>query len=221
MASAAKLVRRGGAVLAPLAIALACLGIVAEARADPCKAISDQGLLPSYLEPGARFSGPVVYVGDGDSLCVGVGPRRSDWVEVRLADIYAPELGSPEGPSAKRVLEGLAMRREVACIAEHQSYDRVVARCELNGQSIGDLLRSDGGREGGRGFSESDASFDAGNAIQPIGPGNLGNEQGDWMLAAAALSATAAVGFLYMGLKKPIRGSRKSARRGEQNRRRR
>lgn len=77
------------------------------------------------------------------------------------------------------------------------------------------------GRRERPGRVASDAYFDAGNAIQPIGPGNLGNEQGDWMLAAAALSATAAVGFLYMSLKKPIRGTRKSARRGEQKRRRR
>lgn len=219
MASAAKLVRGRVAELAPLAVALACLGIVSEARADPCEAIPDHGALPSYLEPGERFSGPVVYVGDGDSLCVGVGSGGPSWVEVRLADFYAPELSSPEGPAAKRALEGLVMGREVACVAEHQSYDRVVARCELNGHSIGDLLRSGGGSEGGKGFSESDTAFDAGNAIQPIGPGSLGEQQGDWMLAAAALSATAALGFLYVGLKKPI--SRKSARRGEQDRRRR
>ena len=29
-------------------------------------------------------------------------------------------------------------------------FDRVIARCRLNGRQIGDLLRASGGREGGR-----------------------------------------------------------------------
>lgn len=35
--------------------------------------------------PGMEFSGPVTYVGDGDSVCVAVGSDQSSWVEVRLA----------------------------------------------------------------------------------------------------------------------------------------
>lgn len=134
---------------------LALLGALAAsnvARADPCKAIPDRGPMPPYLYRGAHFSGPVVYVGDGDSLCVAVGQGERNWVEVRLEDFYAPELHSPAGPQAKAALERAAMGQDADCIADHQSYDRVVATCRIGGRSIGDLLRSAGIVEGGNGY---------------------------------------------------------------------
>lgn len=39
----------------------------------------------------------MVYIADGDSLCVEVSPGPAGWVEVRLADFYAPELSEPGG----------------------------------------------------------------------------------------------------------------------------
>ena len=45
------------------------------ALADSCTAIPDNGPLPAFLSMGSSFSGPVVEVIDGDSLCVAVGPR--------------------------------------------------------------------------------------------------------------------------------------------------
>ena len=120
------------------------------ALADPCKAIPDGGPLPAFLARGAIFSGPVAYVGDGDSLCVAVGAGQLAWVEVRLEDFYAPELQAPGGRDAKAVLERLAMGRRARCRADHRSYDRVVARCEVGGKSLGDLMRAarrGGGRE--------------------------------------------------------------------------
>lgn len=124
----------------------------APALADPCKLIPDRGRAPAWLHKGATFSGPVVYVGDGDNLCVSVGPRAGlDWVEVRVADFYAPELHTPEGPAAKAALERIAMGRRVNCVAGKRSYDRVVAVCRLNGRSLGDLMRRAGVPEGGRG----------------------------------------------------------------------
>lgn len=139
---------------------LALAGICTSASADPCKAIPDRGPMPNYLPRGKQFSGPVVYVGDGDSLCVDVGPRfpasntaaGTSWVEVRLADFYAPELHEPGGTEAKAALERIAKGRAVTCIADHRSYDRVVAACRLNGRDLGDLLRASGAREGGRGY---------------------------------------------------------------------
>lgn len=107
--------------------------------------------MPPYLSPGSTFSGPVVYVGDGDSLCVAVGQGPQNWVEVRLEDFYAPELHDPAGPAAKRTLKRIAMGKRAVCRADHQSYDRVVARCEIGGRSVGDLMRAAGVAEGGRG----------------------------------------------------------------------
>jgi micrococcal nuclease len=131
-----------------LAVAFA-LAPVTVALADPCKAIPDKGPMPAFLKPGSTFSGPVTYVGDGDSLCVAVGPSPSDWVEVRVSDFYAPELNAPGGQEAKAALERIAKGRRVECRAIRQSYDRVVARCALQGGSLGDLMRSAGVREGG------------------------------------------------------------------------
>jgi micrococcal nuclease len=133
------------------AVVLAASAVAAPAFADPCEAIPERGPMPPAVQPGRVFKGPVIYVGDGDSLCVGLGPARSQWVEVRLADFYAPELQEPGGRDAKAALEEIALRREVTCTAGKRSYDRVVARCTLRGISLGDLMRGAGVTEGGRG----------------------------------------------------------------------
>ncbi len=134
---------------------LAALTTATAAKADPCKAIPDHGPMSSYLHRGAHFSGPVIYVGDGDSLCVAVGQGPANWVEIRLEDFYAPELHSPTGPTAKAALERLAMGRNTECIANHRSYDRVVATCRIGRRSIGDLLKAAGNTEGGNGYDQS------------------------------------------------------------------
>lgn len=123
----------------------------APASADPCKAIPDRGPLPPGLRRGALFSGPVVYVGDGDSLCVGLGPGPTQWAEVRLADVYAPELAEPQGLAAKAVLSRIVMGRRLDCVAGRRSYDRVVATCRLEGRVVSDRLRAAGAPVGGRG----------------------------------------------------------------------
>lgn len=121
----------------------------ATAWADPC-----EGRLPD--RPGERFSGIVRYVGDGDSLCVGDRPDPATWIEVRLADFDAPELNAPGGRDARNRLVRLAADRRVECTAERGRsgrvvvWDRVIARCRLNGRALGDALRASGGREGGR-----------------------------------------------------------------------
>lgn len=132
-------------------LALALLACPAAALADPCKAIPDKGPMPSALAPGRAFSGLVAYVGDGDSLCVALGADSARWAEVRLADFYAPELSRPGGRNAKAALERIASGKRIACVAQHRSYDRVVARCTLRGRSLGDLMRAVGGPEGGHG----------------------------------------------------------------------
>jgi micrococcal nuclease len=123
-------------------LALALL-VPTAAFADPCTA-------PLPL-PGTSFAGSVRYVGDGDSICVGDSGNASSWIEVRVADFYAPELHSASGPQAKAAMERIAMGRTVQCIAGKRSYDRVVAQCTLNGTSIGELMRREGVAEGGRG----------------------------------------------------------------------
>lgn len=136
----------------PLALAGAVAGLAAfPALADPCRAIPDKGPLPAFLKGRPTFAGPVAYIGDGDSLCVAIGKEPSQWVEVRLADFYAPELHAAGGAQAKAALHQIAFGRRVTCHGDHRSYDRMVARCELGGASLGDLMRRAGVEEAGRG----------------------------------------------------------------------
>lgn len=136
--------------LAGMALALIAL----PALADPCKAIPDRGPTPAHLRPGSTFSGFVVYVGDGDSLCVAVPPPADPrgWVEVRLADFYAPELSEAGGLEARATLITMADGARVTCKAGRRTYDRIAAVCTLGGVSLGKLLRAAGVREGGQGY---------------------------------------------------------------------
>ncbi len=115
----------------------------APASADPC-----EGALPYK---GRAFSGVVRYVGDRDGQCVGPAGRPASWIEIRLADFYAPELREPGGIEATPRLERTVMDKPPACRAGRRSYDRVVATCTLGGRPVGSLLRTAGGAEGGRG----------------------------------------------------------------------
>lgn len=121
----------------------------AVAQADPC-----EGPLPGRA--GETVSGLVRHVGDGDSLCVGETGDPARWIEIRLADFDAPELGSPTGRAARDRLSRIVRGRRLTCVATRGRsgrvivYDRVIAVCRLDGRSVGDLLRAAGGREGGR-----------------------------------------------------------------------
>ena len=126
-----------------LRLALLSLALVlpAKALADPCVAP-----LPG---PSTTFSGVVRYIGDGDSLCVSRSSDPQTWIEVRLGDFSAPELHDAGGTQAKAMLKALTYGQYLTCRAGRQSYDRVVARCRLNGAGVGDLLRQNGAVEGG------------------------------------------------------------------------
>jgi endonuclease YncB( thermonuclease family) len=83
-----------------------------------------------------------------------------------VADFYAARAGTNAGApldgfltavhtAAKAALERLAMGRNAECVANHKSYDRVVATCRIGGRSIGDLLKAAGNIEGGNGYDQS------------------------------------------------------------------
>ena len=142
------------------ALATSALALPAAAWADDCTAIPDSGAIPPFLSRGRTFAGPVVEVIDGDSMCVAVGPRRGkDWVEVRLADFYAPEFSSPTGPAARAALSRIAMGKRATCIAAQGTYDRIAARCQVDGRPLGLLLREAGVGEGGNGMAAAALRF--------------------------------------------------------------
>ncbi|HEX3405798.1 MAG TPA: hypothetical protein VHS81_01065, partial [Caulobacteraceae bacterium] len=78
---------------------------------------------------GASFSGTVLQVIDGRTLCVAFGPSPDQWVRVRLTD----------GPASlpRGALMAAAFARDVTCVAERPEADGVTAVCTLDGQSIG------------------------------------------------------------------------------------
>ena len=136
-----------------LITALLAMWFATGARADPCKAIPDRGPAPGWLKPGAVFSGPIAYVGDGDGLCV--RDPRYGLVEVRLSDFSAPELSDPSGKLAKAALARHMGQRAVCTVQgghgnRARSYDRALAVCRIGGVSIGELMRRAGVKEGGR-----------------------------------------------------------------------
>jgi endonuclease YncB( thermonuclease family) len=137
--------RSGFEVKRPLVIFfLTTFATCGGAYADPCTAA-----LP---RKGVSFSGIVRYIVDGDGLCVGKTTNPDEWIEVRLQDFYAPELREKGGLAAKLALNKIAMGKPVSCIADHRSYDRIVARCTVQGFSIGDVMRRAGVKEGGNGW---------------------------------------------------------------------
>jgi endonuclease YncB( thermonuclease family) len=123
-----------------------------QALADPCKAIPDSGPMPTFLYKGQSFSGPVVQVLDGDSLCVAVGKGPQNWVEVRLSDFYAPESHEPGGPGAKAALSRIALGKVASCVSKNRTYDRIAARCTIGGRTLGALLTAEGVAQGGRAY---------------------------------------------------------------------
>lgn len=88
---------------------------------------------------------------DGDGLRIGPVGGPTSWIEILLADFYAPELHEPGGIDAKCPLERIVMGKTLACRAERRSYDRVVATCMRVDRPVGNVLRAAGGAEGGRG----------------------------------------------------------------------
>jgi micrococcal nuclease len=99
------------------AVAIAFLAFASPALADPCKAIPDRGSAPTWARPGYTITGAVRHVGDGDSICVSPSSDPQTWVEVRLADFYAPELSEPGGRAAREAMIRITRGRQVTCLA--------------------------------------------------------------------------------------------------------
>lgn len=127
--------------------------LVAAALGSPCAAPA------TGYRPGAVVSGEVVRVVDGDSLWLAMAPGPEGCIKIRIADFYAPEVRDPGGSEATVWMAALAAGRRLTCTAERSasnpsrtySYDRLVAVCRVGEWSLGDLMRSAGVEEGGKG----------------------------------------------------------------------
>jgi hypothetical protein len=79
---------------------------------------------------GAAFTGTVLQVIDGRTLCVAFGPSPDQWVRVRLTDA---------GPTPPRgALMATAFAREVTCVAGATDGEGLTAVCTLDGRSVGE-----------------------------------------------------------------------------------
>lgn len=77
------------------------------------------------LPPSRVWRTGVSAVLDGDTFCAGA-------VEVRVADLDAPERGTPEGKAATGTLSRILRGQVLTCTARGTSFDRVVAVCRLD-----------------------------------------------------------------------------------------
>lgn len=78
---------------------------------------------------GSPFTGTVLQVIDGRTLCVAFGPTPDRWVRVRLTDAGD---GLPRG-----ALMASAFAKEVTCVASAAEGDGVAAVCTADGRSVG------------------------------------------------------------------------------------
>ena len=87
------------------------------------------------------FSGEVITVRDGDSVVVLTPQRRR--IEVRLADIDAPERGQPYANRSRQLLRDLVFRKTVDVIyMDTDSYGRIVARLYAGEVDVsGEMIR--------------------------------------------------------------------------------
>ena len=91
-------------------------------------------VLAALLLSVAAHAEQVVRVKDGDSLVVDSGGRQ---VDVRLADIDAPEHRQPRGDEARALLRSLVEGREVQLqLVGGDAYRRVVAHVLVDGVDV-------------------------------------------------------------------------------------
>lgn len=92
--------------------------------------------------PAPGLHGRVVAVGDGDSLTISVDGAE---VELRLAEIDAPELAQPYGERARAALVALVGRRDVdADVVDIDQYHRRVSQVFVDGVHVNRELVRDG-----------------------------------------------------------------------------
>lgn len=71
---------------------------------------------------------------DGDTFTCKEGPR------VRVWGVDAPELATEAGPASRRALTRLIAGKTLECEKKGRSYDRVVARCFVDGRDVAEEM---------------------------------------------------------------------------------
>ena len=126
-------------------VQFAAMAMIAATAAAPltCPPAPPPGAQPTRLAPpsmaactaapparGVSFTGTVLQVIDGHTLCVAFGPSPDQWVRVRLADGGA---SLPRG-----ALMAAAFAKEVTCVAGASDGEGLTAVCVIDGRSVGE-----------------------------------------------------------------------------------
>lgn len=81
---------------------------------------------------GQAFSGSVIQVIDGRTLCVAKGPSPEQWILVQL-----------EGDTGGRgALMATAFAKPVTCVARTRTDRGLVAQCAVDGVDLGEAMRT-------------------------------------------------------------------------------
>lgn len=83
---------------------------------------------------GSSFSGPVLQVIDGRTLCIARGADPERWIRVRLA--------GADRPGDRGALLAASFGRQVNCTAQARGRDEIVASCVVDGRDLGIEARS-------------------------------------------------------------------------------
>ena len=115
------------ATVAPLACPPAAPGGAAQpARLERPAAAACSAAPPA---PGASFTGTVLQVIDGRTICVAQGPTPDQWVRVRLSDAGANLV--------RGALMAAAFSKQVVCVTGAPDADGAVGVCTVDGRSVG------------------------------------------------------------------------------------
>ena len=79
--------------------------------------------------PGQAFSGTVLEVIDGATLCVAQGATPDQWILVRLS--------GQAGARSRSTLMAAAFAKRLTCVAGRASAHGVVAQCAIDGVDLG------------------------------------------------------------------------------------
>lgn len=86
----------------------------------------------------SSVTGLVVGVSDGDTITVLTPEKRR--IQVRLAEIDAPESSQAFGQRSKQVLSGLCFKKTATFVVRDYSYNRVVGRVSCDGMDAASYM---------------------------------------------------------------------------------
>ena len=95
-------------------------------------------VVPFQFTHAGEITGTVTHVRDGDTIVVGKQP-------IRLNGVSAPERNEAGGREATAFMKRLVLGKKLTCVDNgERTYDRLVARCYLNGKDIGETIIASG-----------------------------------------------------------------------------